>query len=104
MSARALHYNPTKPSAFSTVIKFSAALSRKKKYDITAWLELQEAYIIHRPVTERFLHNPYTVTNLFDMWECDLLDKHYLAKNKDMHRNILSVTDVLSKYLHLVPV
>jgi len=38
---------------------------------------------------ETVLGNPYTVTNLIDVWECDL------AKYNDMHKYILSVIDVL---------
>jgi len=39
-----------------------------------------------------------------NVWECDLLDLQSLAKYNDTHRYILSVIDVFSKYLHLVPV
>jgi len=39
-----------------------------------------------------------------DVWECDLLDVQSLAMHNDMYRYILSVIDVFSKYLHLVPV
>jgi len=59
---------------------------------------------MHRPFRKRFLHNPYTVTNLMEVWECDLLDMHSLAKFNGMYRYILSVIDVFSKYVHLLPV
>ena len=39
-----------------------------------------------------------------DLWECGLLIKQSLIKYNDMYRYILSVIDVFSKYLHLVPV
>ena len=39
-----------------------------------AWLEEQDAYTLHRPVRKRFARNPYTVTNVGDVWEYDLLD------------------------------
>ena len=56
------------------------------------------------PVRKRFARNPYTVTNVGDVWECDLLDVHFYAKYNDNYRYILSVIDVLSKYLYLIPV
>jgi len=59
---------------------------------------------MHRPVRKRFLRSPYTVPNLVDICECDLLDMQSLAKYNDMYRYILSVIDVFSKYLHLFPV
>ena len=50
------------------------------------------------------MRNRYTVTNVMDVWECDLLDVQSLAKYNDTHRYILSVINVFSKYLHLFPV
>ena len=69
-----------------------------------AWLEEQDAYTLHRPVRKRFARNPYTVTNVRDVWECDLLDVQSYAKYKDNFRYILSVIDVFSKFLYLIPV
>ena len=59
---------------------------------------------MHRPARRRFLRNPYTVTNLMDVWECDILDMKSLSKYNDTCRYILSVIDVFSKYLYLVPI
>jgi len=38
------------------------------------------------------------------VWECELLDVQAYAKYKDNYRYILSVIDVFSKYLHLIPI
>jgi len=67
MAARALYYNPEKPTAFSTLDKLAVALPKKNKSDVKAWLEKQDAYAMHRPVRKRFLLNPYTVTNIMDV-------------------------------------
>jgi len=69
-----------------------------------AWLEEQDAYTLHRPVWKRFARNPYTVTNVMDVWECDLLDVQSYAKYNDNFRYILLVIDVFSKFLYLIPV
>ena len=53
---------------------------------------------------KRFARNPYTVTNVRDVWECDLLDLHSYAKYNDNFRYILSVVDVFTKFLYLFPV
>ena len=71
---------------------------------IRAWLEKQDAYTLHRPAKKRFAHNPYTVTNVMDVWECDLLDVQAYAKYNDNYKYILSVIDIFSKFLFLVPV
>jgi len=44
------------------------------------------------------------VTNVGDVWECDLLDVQSYAKYNDSIRYILSVIDVFSKFLYLIPV
>jgi len=100
----ALYYNPEKSTAFSTLDKLTAALPKKNKSDVKAWLQYQDAYTMHRPVRKRFSRNPYTVSNLMDVWECDILDMQSLAKYNDTYRYILSVIDVFSKYLHLLPI
>jgi len=38
-----------------------------------------------------------------DVWECDLVDVQSLSKHNDGHRYILTVIDVFSKFLHIVP-
>jgi len=52
---------------------------------------------------ERFARNPYTVTNVMGVRECDLLDVQAYTKYKDNHRYILSVIYVVSKFLYLIP-
>ena len=38
-----------------------------------------------------------------DVRECDLMDMRSLSKNNDRYKYLLSVVDVFSKYLHIVP-
>ena len=72
--------------------------------DDKAWLEYQDAYTMHRPARRRFYRNPYTVTNIMEVWEFDILDMQFLSKYNDTNRYSLSVIDVFSNYLHLVPI
>ena len=94
ISASDLYYNPVRPSAFSTMDKPTAALTKKKNSDVRAWLKHQDAYTQLRYVRKSFLRNLYTVTNVMDVCECDLLVVQSLAKYNDMHRYILSVIDI----------
>ena len=57
---------------------------------------------MHRPTRKRFPRNPYTVTNMMDVWEFALMDMRSLIKYKDEYKYLLSVIDVFSKYLHIV--
>jgi len=107
-----LYYDEDSPAGFSTLRKLRAAevAESKKKGKpqyvaaTRAWLEEQDAYTLHRPVRKRFARNPYTVTNVGGVWECDLLDVQSYAKYNDNYSYILYVIDVFSKYLYLIPV
>jgi len=77
-------------------------VKNNKLVDIRDWLEKQDAYTLHPPITKRFARNPYTVNNVKDIWECDLFDVRALGKFND-YKYILSVIDVFSEFLHLVP-
>jgi len=41
------YYDPSNPTAYSTLNKLVAAVKKKKLDDIRAWLEKQDAYILH---------------------------------------------------------
>jgi len=100
------------PALFTSLPKLLAAEPAERKMKgkpqsfgvIKAWLEEQDAYTLHRPAKKRFAHNPYTVTNVMDVWECDLLDVQAYAKYNDNYKYILSVIDIFSKFLFLVTV
>jgi len=42
------------------------------------------------------------VNNMMDVWECDQVDVQALGKFNDNY-NYISVIDVFSKFLHMVP-
>jgi len=67
-----LYYDPTRPWGFLTLPKLRAAVGRKGRPQsvgsIRAWLEEHDAYTLHRPVRKHLARNPYTVTNVMDVW------------------------------------
>jgi hypothetical protein len=82
---RKLYSDPAAPSAFSTLKKLHEAskqptTSKTKKTkekspgELKAWLETQDSYTLHRPIRKRFSRNPYTVSNIGDVWEADIMD------------------------------
>jgi len=104
-----LYYDPARPSGFSTLPKLQAAAAvvgrkgtPKSVGFIRAWLEKQDAYTLHRPARKRFARNPYTVTNVMDVWECDLLD-YRPTQNTMIITDKFYVIDVFSKFLYLIP-
>jgi hypothetical protein len=102
-----LYYEPSKPSAFSILAKLQAAVRQAKGKNPSPrvtqdWLQQQDAYTLHKPVTKRFSRIPYTVNNVIHMGESDLLDVQNLSKY-DNYKLLLTVIDVFSKFLHVVP-
>ena len=57
--------------------------SKNKETDVVKWLSNQNTYTLNKPVRKCFPRNPYTVTNIDDVWEMDLADLSSLAKYKD---------------------
>jgi len=108
-----LYYNEGSPAGFSTLRKLRAVEVAESKTQkgkpqsvgsTKAWLEERDAYTLHRPVRKLFARNPYTVNNVRVVWECYLLDVQSYAKYNDNFRYILSIIDVFSKFLYLIPV
>ena len=97
---RRLYYTPSLPSAAA---KLATASKSKSRRSVEAWLLKQNAYTLQRPIRKRFPRNPYTGTNVMDVWECDLMDMRSLSKYNDNYTYLLSVIDTFSKYLHIVP-
>jgi len=74
---RDLYYDEGSPAGYSTLSKLRAAEVAESKTKkcipqsvgaTKAWLEEQDAYSLHRPVIRRFALNPYTVTNVMEVW------------------------------------
>jgi hypothetical protein len=102
------YYDPSNPSAFSTLAKLQAAFREAKGKQPSPrvtqdWLHQQDAYTLHKPVTKRFFRNPYSVNNVMDVWEYDLLAVQNLSRYNDNYKFLLMVIDVFSKFLHVEP-
>jgi hypothetical protein len=87
---RRLYSDPAAASAFSCLHKLREAVKqitpkkkkeqRKTPREIKAWPEMQDSYTMHRPVRKCFQRNPYTVNNIDEVWELDILDLSSLKK------------------------
>jgi hypothetical protein len=64
---------------------------------------MQDAYTLHRKLRRKFPRNPYTVNNLIDVWESNLIDVQAFGKFNHNYKFLLTVIDVFSKLLHIVP-
>ena len=101
-----VYYDPQHEGAFGTLEKLKRVAKKTgvaKPGEVKPWLEQQDAYTLHRPVRKRYPRNPYSVDNIMDVWECDLLNVQALSRHNDGVKYLLSVIDVFSKFLHMVP-
>ena len=81
-----IFYVTKHPAGFGSVAKLANA-SKTNKGTVNDWLSGQNTYTLHKPVRKRFPRNPYTVTNIDDVWEMDLVDLISLSntmKNTDI--------------------
>jgi len=71
-----LYFDCERPTGFSTLITLHPAGRGigKTAGELRAWPEVQDAYTLHRPVRTRFPRNPYTVNNIMEVRECDLVE------------------------------
>ena len=68
MSLDKIYYDPNHTAGFSSAAKLVRAAKSNKK-NVKEWLSVQDTYTLHKPVRKRFPRNPYTVTNIDDVWE-----------------------------------
>ena len=66
---------------------------------IRAYLRDQQAYTLHKPARKSFTRLK-TITGAIDkQWQADLADMQTLARSNAGYRYILTVIDILSKYV-----
>jgi len=102
-----LFYDPGKPSTYSSLAKLQAAIKQAKgkisTRETQACLELQDTYTIPKPLRRHIPRNPYTVTNVMEVWESDLLEVQIISKFNSYYKYLLTVIDLFSKFLMLYP-
>ena len=100
------YYDPQHEAAFGTLEKLKRVEKKTgvaKLGEVKPWLEKQDAYALRRPVRKRFPRNPYSLDNIMNVWECDLMDLQALSRHNDGVKYLLTVIDVFSKFLHMIP-
>lgn len=100
-----IYYTPERPEAYTGATNILK--STRKIYhpdEVINWLESQDAFNQHRYVRRRFPRRHYSVRNIDDVWEADLIDVRSIKSYNDGFAFILVVIDVLSKFAWLEPI
>lgn len=99
-----LYYDPSHPAGYAGARKLEKYVRGKipgKK--VIEWLKTQDTYTLHKPVRRRFRRAHYSVYNIDDVWEADLVDLRAIKDYNDGYSYLLVVIDVLSKYAWVIP-
>jgi len=67
MSLRKIYYDPKHSAECSSVKKLVSAAKRNKT-NVEEWPSGQDTYTLHKPVRKSFPRNPFTVTNIDDIY------------------------------------
>ncbi|XP_071575681.1 uncharacterized protein [Temnothorax nylanderi] len=98
------YYDPQHYAGYSATDNLTrAAKPNFSRNEVTRWLETQDAYTLHRPSRRKFPRLHYTVTNIDDLWEADLIELRNLKSYNDGYSYLLVIIDVLSKYAWVEP-
>jgi len=80
-----------------------AAKSNFSRNEIVRWLESQDVYTLHRHSRRKFSRLHYSVTNVDDVWDADLIKLRNIKSYNDGYSYLLVIIDVLSKYAWVEP-
>lgn len=104
MKLERLYYDPAHYAGYSATENLSrAAKSNFTRNEVVDWLKSQDPYTLHRPVRRKFPRLHYNVANIDDLWEADLIDLRNLKSYNDGYSYLLTVIDVLSKFVWVEP-
>ena len=104
-----LYYNPESLASFGGVNAVYRVVKNDGKFQISRnrireWLKQQDTYTLHKPVRHRFKRNRVIVGVMDEEWGADLVIMDSLSKSNNGYNYILTVIDVLSKYVWVEPI
>ncbi|KAL6433569.1 hypothetical protein ACFW04_006571 [Cataglyphis niger] len=104
MEFEKLYYNPSHYAGYSATENLLRATKRNfTRNEVVDWLKSQDAYTLHQPIRRKFPRLHYNVTNIDDLWMADLIDFRNLKNYNDGYSYLLTVIDVLSKFIWVEP-
>ena len=102
-----VYYSPQNPASYGGINPLYR-IAKKEYPDISRkqvgeWLEKQYTYTSHKSARRNFSRNKIYVSYIDEYWEADICDMQEHAKENNGFKYILTVIDVLSKYLWAKP-
>lgn len=95
-----IYFDSAHPAGYSGFTKLRKYIPKRISNEyLKQFLEKQEAYTLHAPVTRRFKRDQIFVTNIDDGWQADLIDMQKFKKHNLQVTFLLIVVDVLSRFM-----
>lgn len=99
-----MYYNKKLSESFRGAAPLiSAAKGVISKENVQKWLRGQDTYTLFKPVVRNFPRNKYSVTNIGDLWQCDLVCLPQLARYNDKVKYLLTAIDCFSRKAYVRP-
>ena len=92
-----VYYEASKPGSFGGVRSLARYGGMPVK-NAKTWLETQDTYTLHKPLTKRFPRRKTFAKGIDDLFQADLADMRNLASYNDGFAYILTCIDVFSRY------
>jgi len=98
-----IYFDPKNPGSFGGVRNL-ANEAKVDKATAREWLSQQDAYTLHFPIRHKFKRRKTLAYGVNELWQMDLVDMQKYAKENRGFRYILTIIDVMSRFLRAVPV
>ncbi|GFR19608.1 putative uncharacterized transposon-derived protein F54H12.3 [Trichonephila clavata] len=98
-----LYYDPKEPASFGGVKRLTEA-SGLKKSRVKNFLSGEDCYSLHFPVRYKFQRRKTIAYGVNELWQSDLVDLQKLSRFNKGYRYILTIIDVMSRYLRVYPI
>ncbi|GFW27224.1 putative uncharacterized transposon-derived protein F54H12.3 [Trichonephila clavipes] len=95
-----LYYDPKEPGSFGGVKRLTEA-SGLKKSRVKSFLSGEDCYSLHFPVRYKFHRRKTIAYGVNELWQSDLVDLQKLSRFNKGYRYILTIIDVMSRYLRV---
>ncbi|GFT88746.1 chromo domain-containing protein [Nephila pilipes] len=98
-----LYYDPKESASFGDVKRLSEA-SDLKKTRVRKFLSGEDPYTLHFPLHYKFQRQKTIAYGVNELWQSDLVDLQKISHFNRGHRYILTIIDVMSRYLRTYPI
>lgn len=100
---KTVYYNPKAPGSFGGVKRLAGA-SGVSTSIAKKWLSQQDTYTLHKPIRYKFSRRKTIAYGINELWQSDLVDLQKIAKYNKGYKYLLTIIDVMSRYLRVIPI